>query len=119
MWGNLNLSAAYAMAPEGMFINAPCPLIVPATNFLLGILNSNLSDFYIRRLGVIRNGGYFEYKPMFISQLPVPLNVDEKIYSEIENCVKIKNEELLNQMVYSLYRLNSEEIDFVEKGGFF
>ena len=29
-WGNLNLKGSYSFAPEGMFINAPCPFI--ATN---------------------------------------------------------------------------------------
>lgn len=55
-----------------MFVNAPCPMIVPADEYLLHILNSKLADYYIRNLGVTRNGGYFEYKPMFIEKLPVP-----------------------------------------------
>ena len=73
VWGNLNLKASYAIAPEGFIINAPCPMIVPANKYLLGVLNSKLADFYIRGLGVTRNGGYFEYKPMFVEMLPVPI----------------------------------------------
>ena len=31
VWGNLNLSAAYSIAADGIFVNAPCPMIVPAS----------------------------------------------------------------------------------------
>lgn len=72
VWGNLATSAQFAIAPAGMYINAPSPLITPAKKWLLGILNSKLADFYIRHLGVVRAGGYFEYKPMFVEQLPIP-----------------------------------------------
>ena len=78
-WGNLNLSAAFTLSPADMFINAPATMIVPGDKYLLGILNSKLADYFIRNLGVTRNGGYFEYKPMFVSQMPVPTpKPDEK-----------------------------------------
>ena len=60
VWGNLNLTASYAMVQDNSFINAPSPVIVPASKFLLAVLNSKLADYYIRQLGVTRNGGYFE-----------------------------------------------------------
>ena len=72
VWGNLNLKPSYAIGEDNSFINAPSPMIVPASRYLLAILNSKLADYFIRQLGVTRNGGYFEYKPMFIEQLPVP-----------------------------------------------
>ena len=56
VWGNLNLSATYALIPNNVMINAPATMIVPASNYLLCILNSKLADYYIRNLGVTRNG---------------------------------------------------------------
>ena len=109
VWGNLNLRAAYAVAPEGMFVNAPCPMIVPADEYLLRILNSKLADYYIRSLGVTRNGGYFEYKPMFIEKLPVPPKKGKSPFSEKDN------ESQIDQRVYELYGLSKEEIDFIER----
>ena len=73
VWGNLCLSAQFAFVDSDCFINAPSPMIVPGNKYLLAILNSKIADWYIRQLGVTRNGGYFEYKPMFVEQLPVPL----------------------------------------------
>ena len=117
VWGNLNLKAAYAIAPEGVFVNAPCPMIVPATEYLLAILNSKLADYYIRKLGVTRNGGYFEYKPMFIEQLPVPIiseSEQRKIgHMVIKDISKLKSEKLIDESIYELYNLTSEETDFL------
>ena len=114
VWGNLNLSATYTLAPSGMMINAPATMIVPANESLLCILNSKLADYYIRNLGVTRNGGYFEYKPMFIEQLPVPKNIDETIFSKFTG-KELENESEINQKVYELYKLTEEEINFIEK----
>ena len=114
VWGNLNLSATYTLAPAGMMINAPATMIVPASESLLCILNSKIADYYIRNLGVTRNGGYFEYRPMFIEQLPVPQNIDEKLFEEFSN-KELNNEEEIDRKVYELYGLMDEEIQFLEK----
>ena len=99
VWGNLSLNASFAKAPAGMFINAPCVMITPFNDYLLAVLNSKLGDWYIRQLGVTRNGGYFEYKPMFVQQLPVP-----HYHARIEN----------DNDVYALYGLTFKEIAFIE-----
>ncbi|WP_080054410.1 TaqI-like C-terminal specificity domain-containing protein [Spirosoma aerolatum] len=126
VWGNLNLSASYAIAEEGLFVNAPCPMIVPASKYLLAILNSEVADYYIRKLGVTRNGGYFEYKPMFIEQLPVPLiaaplqqgilDQAERLIEKVGKGESVKQEQqLLNEMIFQLYSLTPEEIEFIEQ----
>jgi len=112
VWGNLNLKASFALVEDNSFINAPSPMIVPASNYLLGILNSKLADYYIRRLGVTHNGGYFEYKPMFVEQLPVP--VDCKFKTIIEEAVSRQDEQQIDRIVYDMYGLGSEEIRYIE-----
>ena len=91
-------------------INAPSPFICPASKYLLVILNSKLADHYIRKLGVTRNGGYFEYKPMFIEQLPVP----QETSSIFDKLVDEGNEAEIDRKVYELYGLSAEEIEFIE-----
>ena len=117
VWGNLNLTASYAMVQDNIFINAPSPMIVPANKYLLAVLNSKLADYYIRQLGVTRNGGYFEYKPMFVEKLPVPQNADAKAVTEIESYVDSKNETAIDKAVYILYGLTEEERLYIEKKG--
>lgn len=113
VWGNLNLSATYTLAPAGMMINAPATMIVPANEALLCILNSKLADYYIRNLGVTRNGGYFEYKPMFIEQLPVPQKLDESVFAQFSG-TELDNEQKINRKIYELYELDDKEISFIE-----
>ena len=112
VWGNLNLRASFALVEDDSFINAPSPMIVPASFYLLGVLNSKVADYYIRKLGVTRNGGYFEYKPMFIEQLPVP--IEHELKSAIDEAAKQQNEELIDQYIYSMYGLTDEEILHIE-----
>lgn len=124
VWGNLCLSAQFSLVEEDYYINAPSPMIVPGSKYLLAILNSKLADWYIRQLGVTRNGGYFEYKPMFVEQLPVPRipQMQEKLFEQqvdlLHQCKQmghpIKNiEDTIDQMVYDLYGITEEEQNFV------
>ena len=125
VWGNLCLSAQYAMADPDMFINAPSPMIVPGEWYMLAILNSKLADWYIRGLGVTRNGGYFEYKPMFVDKLPIPeLSADQqKVLNDLAKKAQagrtagISTEDIevrINQVVYAIYGLTDEEVAYIE-----
>lgn len=114
VWGNLNIKASYAIIENNSFVNAPSSIIVPASKYLLAFLNSKLADYYIRKLGVTRNGGYFEYKPMFIEQIPVILTVDNSIRTQIEEYVNKNKQENIDILIYSLYELNSLEIKYIE-----
>lgn len=114
VWGNLNIKAGYALVEDFAFVNAPSPMIVPSSKYLLAVLNSKIADYYIRLLGVTRNGGYFEYKPMFVEKIPIPKNVDESIISEIETSIAVKDEVKIDASIYNLYGLNKEEINFIE-----
>ena len=126
VWGNLCLSSQFAFVEDEFFINAPSPMIVPGNKYLLAVLNSKLGDWYIRNLGVTRNGGYFEYKPMFVEQLPIPIisDADQAEYSALVDTIygaKAKGEETneteakIDQLVYNLYGLTDEEISFIER----
>ena len=90
-------------------------MIVPANLYLLAVLNSKLADYYIRSLRVTRNGGYFEYKPMFIEKLPIPL--PEKYSSntlyELQKPTSLHDLNI-DELVYALYELNKNEINFIE-----
>ena len=125
VWGNLCLSAQYAMAEPDVFINAPSPMIVPGEWYMLAILNSRLADWYIRGLGVTRNGGYFEYKPMFVDKLPVPeLTAEQQktlgdLAKEVQDTKRTGKptqsiELLIDREVYAIYSLTADEIEFIE-----
>ena len=112
-WGNLNLEGSYSYTPEGMFINAPSPFIATTNIAILHILNSKLADYYIRSLGVTRNGGYFEYKPMFVEKLPVPQEGLTRLNDFPIHPTKAQEKEIESIVCY-LYGLSSEESNFLE-----
>ena len=117
VWGNLNTKGSYALAPEDMFINAPACMIVPGSPYLLAMLNSKVADYYIRNLGVVRNGGFFEYKPMFVEQIPVPLPQDE-IVASIEDVFNSDapddlKDKRLEDIVESIFDFTEPEIAYL------
>lgn len=114
------------MVEEEYFINAPSPMLINGNKYLLAMLNSKVVDWYIRSLGVTRNGGYFEYKPMFVELAPIPHveeNIQEKIAGLVDEIHKLKSkntntvliENEINQIIYKIYSLSNEEIAYLEQ----
>ncbi len=115
--------------------------IIPVNDkFLLGILNSNLVQYYYSKISSSIQGGYFRFIRQYLETIPISRNVKLKI--EIEKLVnqllqlnqqnseaKLSTqvsqiqgkidffENRLNQMVYQLYDLTEEEIKIVEGNG--
>jgi len=127
-WGNLALSSQFTFAESDYVINAPGTMITPPNKYLLAVLNSKVGDYYIRSLGVTRSGGYFEYKPMFVENLPVPKlsKTEQKPFEELVDKIlgaKKSNssadtsefESQIDQLVYELYGLTDDEINIVEE----
>ncbi len=124
IWGNLCLASQFAYTEEEYFINAPSPMIVPGSKYLVAILNSKVADWYIRQLGVTRNGGYFEYKPMFVEKLPVP-RVTPEIETEISELVdgiiagkktnsEVKQlEDKIDTIVNGIYGISEDEFTYI------
>jgi hypothetical protein len=115
VWGNLNLKASYAFVNNNSFVNAPSPMIVPANKYILAMLNSKVIDYYIRRLGVTRNGGYFEYKPMFVEKAPIPnLAPTNDCRISLERLVDEQDEVAIDQLIYNLFKLTDDEITYID-----
>ena len=123
-WGNLCLQAQYAFVEESYFVNNPANIIVPGDKYLLAALNSKLADFYIRSQGVTRSGGYFEYKPMFVERIPLPILSEEAKIPFVSLVDKIINnthkntpvtliEQEINVMMCELFELNNIEKNYI------
>ena len=112
-WGNLNLKGTYSYVQKGMFNNAPSPFIVTSNIAILHILNSKIADYYIRLLGVTRNGGYFEYKPMFVEKFPIPQTGLDSLELYPINPSKEQEKEI-DDIIYQLYHLSMHEIEYID-----
>lgn len=130
--------ASYSWDDKGFYSNDKTSIIPTTEKFLLGVLNSKACDYYMKSIAATKQGGYFEYKPMYVSKLPIP-KLSEKQKEEITENVnlilqlneagrmgkfqkdldqikqRLKHaEEKINQLVYQLYELTPEEIKIVE-----
>jgi hypothetical protein len=113
--------------------------------YLLGILNSRLLEWFLRRHGTSMRGGYYNYESRFIKGIPVPLaepaegataTAREEITVEATTITRLCNllagcnvpqqvtnyerqrdaaVERLNATVYRLYGLSQEETRVVER----
>lgn len=126
--------------------NDKTSIIVTDQKYLLGLLNSKLLDFFIHSIASTKQGGYFEYKPMYLERLPIraidfsnPADVEKhgRMVSLVESMLDLhkrlqaartpQEKEMLQRqidgtdgqidaLVYELYGLTGEEIKIVEEG---
>jgi hypothetical protein len=98
---------------------------VSNSKYLLGILNSRVTQYLVSQSAAERQGGYLEYKPMYISPLAIPEQPkDEKISSIVDKILIAKSkdpladvtklERQIDLLVYQLYKLTPEEIKIIE-----
>ena len=119
VWGNLNNQASCTWMPEEMHINAPAVMVTPGTKYLLAVLNSRLADFFMQTIAVVRNGGYYEYKPQFVKMIPVIEHPTQEQASKIEalvNCALAgdkRAETEIDLALAEMYGLSQEEITFI------
>jgi len=137
--------AAYTFDDKGFFSNDKTSIIVTDDLYLLGILNSRLSDFVMHLISSTKRGGYFEYKPMYLAQLPIR-TIDfsdstdkarhDKMVSLVERMLDLHKQlaaantphekkviqtqidatdRQIDNLVYALYDLTEEEIKIVEE----
>jgi adenine-specific DNA-methyltransferase len=72
LWGNLGTEPNFAFYGDPLYANAPANVIPTRDFFLLALLNSTASMFFLREISIQRRGGYVEFKPMYVSAFPIP-----------------------------------------------
>lgn len=78
--------------------------------YLLGILNSNVSEYYLKKICPIKQGGYFQYSTKFLERLPIklPSTLEEK---KIADQIIKKADEILE-----LHKSGIVDIDAILEG---
>jgi len=58
---------------DGYFTNDKTSICITSEVFyLLGLLNSQLLWWFIRQIAATKQGGFYEFKPMYVTQIPIP-----------------------------------------------
>ncbi|WP_048825864.1 Eco57I restriction-modification methylase domain-containing protein [Hymenobacter sp. DG25B] len=71
-------SAPYTYDVNGTYSNDKTTIIPTDDLYLLGVLNSSITDSYFKSIGAKLKDAFFEYKPKYISQLPIPTATPEQ-----------------------------------------
>ncbi|MFZ2184490.1 MAG: TaqI-like C-terminal specificity domain-containing protein [Methanothrix sp.] len=137
-------TASYAYDRLGIYSNDKTSIIPTDDLYLLGILSSKVADIIIHSISSTKQGGYFEYKPMYVSQIPIrtidfsdPADVarHDSLVSLVERMLALHKQlqeartphdeialqrqieatdRQIDALVYELYGLTEEEIRIVE-----
>ena len=126
VWGNLATQPKFAFSETSYYLSALASLLVSDSKYLLGILNSRITQYLVSQSAAERQGGFLEYKPMYIAPLAIPEKPkDEIISSLVDHILTTKRtmpaadvsalEREIDQLEYKLYGLTAEEIQIVEQ----
>jgi len=129
IWGEISDRAKFAFDDEGYFPEATAFFMTgEKLKYLLGILNSKLSEWYFRLIGTTTGMGTNRWKKYKIELLPIKLASraeEQALEDKVDNIITIKKqdpaadtsllESEIDQMVYQLYGLTEEEIEIIEK----
>ncbi len=126
-----------------IYSNDKTSIIVSDDLYLLGLLNSRVLDFIMFQISSTKQGGYFEYKPMYIKQLPIrPVDLSDptdkshhdKMVALVDRMLALNKQlaktkaphdrevlqrqidatdKQIDRLVYELYDLTEEEIGIV------
>ena len=137
-------NASYTLDILGFYSNDKTSIIATDDLYLLGILNSRVADFFMHSISSTKQGGYFEYKPMYFSQTPIRTidssNPSDKSHHDSmvalvrqmlelhKQLASVKTghdktviqrqidatDRQIDQLVYELYGLTEEEVRIVE-----
>ena len=101
----------YAPDLGGFYSNDKTSIIVSSDwRYLLSVLNSAVSGWWTKQLFASKQGGFFEFKPMYVSAIPIPSasGQQKRCIENIVECVirglaAPEYERLLNGLVYELF----------------
>lgn len=126
VWGNLSTKPNFSFADAGFHLSAPANLIVSDNKYLLGLLNSQITEYFISKIAATREGGFLEFKPMYVSQISIPdiSKFEHKaIHKLVQKCLDAEGQNVenweaeINDRVAHLYRLTAQEIKLIESMG--
>ncbi len=101
----------YAPDLSGFYSNDKTSIIVDRRwSYLLAVLNSPVSWWLTQQLFASKQGGFYEFKPMYVAEVPIPpssdgqrLLIDGAVLAVVGGTSDSRLEQLLNGFVYELF----------------
>lgn len=110
IWGNLATRASFAYTNEPVYLSAPAVFIPTDEKWLLSLLNSKVTTYFLKSTAIERQGGFIEQKPVYIKQIPIPAitkEEQESFTSEAEQMIEL-NKQLHDGVKLALDLLRAE-----------
>ena len=127
--------AAFTLDENNYYGNDNNQLIITDDKFLLGVLNSRVSRYFLSNICDKVQGGFYRLKIIYVAKVPIPNKRNSEVEKLVSNILLLNKhlqsikletqrlqiqrtiahkEKMIDQFVYSLYGLTNEEIEIVE-----
>ncbi|OPY10198.1 MAG: Modification methylase PaeR7I [Syntrophus sp. PtaB.Bin001] len=124
VWRHFTTVPEFIYDEASHFSNDKSYILPTDDHALLGILNSKVTNFFIRQISPPVRGGFMEMRIIFMEQLPIPFATDaqkapiiervQQILADPDNPDVLRLEAEIDRLVYELYGLTTKEIEIVE-----
>jgi adenine-specific DNA-methyltransferase len=114
------------MDMHGSYSNNKTTIIGSSEKWLLALLNSKVSDFFMQNTSTKIRGGWFDYEPRYLTLIPIAepsatakqqleALVEARLGEEASTAKARQLEEEIDAVVNGVYGLSEEEIAIVEE----
>jgi len=120
-------SPSFALDETGTYLADTTFMIPSKDEYLLGVLNSNVVDFFFGSIASQIRGGYLRFKYQYVKRIPIPVPSDglrQEIIGAARQCLAAAGttpeklpilEAELNALVYQAYGLDDDDIAVIEE----
>ena len=130
VWGEISDRSKFCIDDTGSYYPEATTFMLSGDNLylLLAFLNCSVSEYFFSTIGTTTGVGTIRWKKYKILELVVPNKLTSSQVSEIENlCYKvallkktnsseaIEVERQLNHLIYNIYSLTEDEINYIEQ----
>ena len=128
VWGNISSESRFSYSPDTMVVNAPANMLRHndeiTLKYLLAVMNSKVFNYQFTNFGITLGQAY-EWKKQYVEPLKIP-EADSKTKNNItklvDDIIMLKKQDIdttpleknIDEIVYSLYGLDDEEVKVVE-----
>ena len=133
IWAEMTKEPRFIYDNFGFYTIQTCyTLISPYSKYLLGVLNSKISLYFMQQISATLGSASFRWIRQYVENIPIPKidstnqSTADKIITLVEEILEKKKqdsatdttelESQINKLVYTLYNLTDEEIELIERG---
>ncbi len=91
IYGHFSPTALFSYDDKGFYSNDKSYIIPNSDNYLLGLLNSKLTWFYLKSICPFVRGGYYELRTQYTETVPIP--EASEIQKKLVSAIAIKAQE--------------------------